>query len=187
MTFANSAKLLGLALIALLPAAAQTVLTVPAGTPIQIRTISAIDSSQAVAGQKYMASVADPVVVGNTVVIQRGSDATLELLKTGGGSYVLRLVTVTVNGRPYEVATSTAEITAPSNTGKTAKRGVLGGGIGAAIGGIAGGGKGAAIGAVTGGGIGAASGALSGKKVQVAPETLLTFELQTPLAVQSAG
>jgi hypothetical protein len=187
MTYRNRAGLLGLTLIALTPAIAQTVVTVPAGTPIQIRTVTPIDSSQAVPGQKYMASVADPVVVGNTMVIPRGSDATVQLMKTGSGNYVLRLATVTVKGRPYEVSSSTAALAASSKTGKTAKRGVLGGGIGAAIGGIAGGGKGAAIGAATGGGLGAATGALSGTKVQVAPETLLTFELQTPLEVQSAG
>jgi hypothetical protein len=185
MTYKNYARLLGPALIALLPAAA-VAQTVPAGTPIQISTVAPIDSSQAAPGQKYMASVADPVVVGNTVVIPRGADATLQLMRTGSGDYVLRLSDITVNGRPYEVSSSTAQVAAGSNKGKTAKRGVLGGGIGAAIGGIAGGGKGAAIGAATGGGLGAASGALSGRKVQVAPETLLAFQLQTPVTIQSA-
>lgn len=186
MTYWNHAQLLGAALLALLPAAAVAAQTVPAGTPIQIRTVTPIDSSKGAPGERYLATVSDPVVVGNTVVIPRGANASVELLKTGSGNYVLKLYDITVNGRPYEVASSSAEVKGTQGK-KAAKRGILGGGVGAAIGAIAGGGTGAAIGAATGGGVGAASGAISGKRVQVAPETLLTFELRAPVTIQSAG
>ena len=57
--------------------------------------------------------------------------------------------------------------------------------LGAAIGAIAGGGKGAAIGAATGAGAGTAGVLLSrGKPLVLSPETVLSFQLTSPVTVE---
>ncbi len=169
--------------VALPPARAAEV--IPAGTPIEVRLINGIDSSKAAPGEKFRASVADPVVVDSEVVIPRGADATVELVKTAKGQYAVKLHDVTVNGEKYEVASNYAELKTKSKKGKTAKRGAIGAAGGAAVGGIIGGGKGAAIGAVGAGTVGAVTGLASGKKVELAPETRLVFELRAPVAARS--
>ena len=179
--------LVGLGFIALVSVAPLAAITIPAGTPIEVRTINEINSKRAVVGEQFRASVADPVVVGNRVVIPRGAEATVQLLRTASGNYGVKLHKITVDGRRYDVASSSAELKPASKRGKAVTRGLGGAGVGAAIGGIAGGGKGLGIGALTGGTLGAASTMVGGKKVEVPPETLLSFELRAPVPIHSAG
>ncbi len=69
-----------------------------------------------------------------------------------------------------------------SQTRETAKRGAVGGGIGAVIGAIVGGGKGAAIGAIIGAGGGAGSVAVQGSAdIQLFPGTLFTVRASSPI------
>jgi len=69
-----------------------------------------------------------------------------------------------------------------SQTRETAKRGAVGGGIGAVIGAIVGGGKGAAIGAIIGAGGGAGSVAVQGgTDIQLFPGTLFTVRASSPI------
>jgi hypothetical protein len=96
----------------------------------------------------------------------------------------IKLYDVTVGGKPYDVATSYAQLEAQgtSKTKKGVRRSAVLGGLGAAIGGIAGGGSAAAIGAVSGVGLGAISGAMAkGKTLQVPAETRLSFQLGAAL------
>jgi hypothetical protein len=59
--------------------------------------------------------------------------------------------------------------------------------VGALIGAMAGGGKGAAIGAATGGGVGAGvNGVTRGQQVNLPPETLVNFNLQSPVSVTTS-
>jgi outer membrane lipoprotein SlyB len=63
----------------------------------------------------------------------------------------------------------------------------VGGGaaVGAILGGIFGGGKGAAIGAAAGAGAGTGvSAATKGQQIVLKPETVLSFQLQSPVTVQ---
>src|SRR5271169_735311 len=156
--------------------------TVPAGAEITVRLIDGIDSTKTALSERFRASVDDPVVVGDRVLIPRNADATVQIVKADKSSELsVKLYNVIVNDRSYDVVSNYAQVKAPGKGSKYAKRTIGLGALGAAIGGIAGGGKGAAIGAVSGAGLGAATVAASGSKVQLPTETRLSFELRAPL------
>ncbi len=170
------------------PAAAAptaSVSSIPAGTQITVRMIDGIDTKTTAASERFRASIDDPVVVGDQVVIPRGADATVQVMAVEGkAELALKLYDITLNGRSYDTVTNYARLEAEGSSrgAKAAKRGLVLGGVGAGIGAIAGGGKGAAIGAASGAGLGALSGAAaSGKHLVVPPETRLVFELRAPL------
>ena len=158
---------------------------VPAGTEITVRTIDSIQGSASGAGQRYKASIDDPIVVNNQVVIPRGTNCTIEVVALDSGKDVqLRLYDVSVAGKSYATASEFAVVKAEgtSKKRKAARRGVGLGALGAGIGAIAGGGEAAAIGAIVGGSVGAVSAAgAKGKQINVEPETLLSFKLKSPL------
>jgi len=159
--------------------------TVPAGTEIIVRLIDGIDSTKTALSERFRASVDDPVIVGDRVLIPRDADATVQVVKADKSSELfVKLYDVTVNGRAFDVVSNYAQLKAPGKGGSYAKRSVGLGALGAVIGGIAGGGKGAAIGAASGGGLGAATVALSGSKVKLPSESRLTFQLRAPLRLR---
>jgi hypothetical protein len=158
--------------------------TLPAGTEIVVRLIDGIDSTKTGAGERFRASIDDPVILGDRVVIPRNADASVQIVKADKSSELsIKLYDITVNGKSFDVVSNYAQVKSPGKGSKYAKRSVGLGALGAAIGGIAGGGKGAAIGAVSGAGLGAATVAASGSKVQLPTETRLSFELRAPLAL----
>ena len=163
-------------------------LTVPAGTLITIRTIDSIDTDITGAGERFRASIDDPVVVEGQVVIPRGADATIQVMRVeqsgrvaGSDEVALKLFDVTVEGRIYEVASNYAEVKTRGKGKQTAKTTAITTGIGAALGAIIGGGKGAAIGAGAGAGTGIAVSAARGRRLRIPSETRLDFELRSPL------
>lgn len=169
-------------------AKAESNVVVPAGTTINVRMIDGIDSTKTGPGERFRASIDDPVVVGNQVVIPRGATCTVQVVRVQENkNLAIKLYDVTVGGKPYDVAANYAQLEAEgtSKTKKGVRRSAAIGGVGAAIGGIAGGGKGAAIGAVSGVGLGAISGAMAqGKTLKVPAETRLTFQLRAPLPLR---
>lgn len=158
---------------------------IPAGTTVSVSLIDSINSTQTAPGERFRASIDDPIVVGDRVIIARGSACTVQVVQVEQNKQLaVKLYDVTVKGKTYDVAASYAQLQASgkSKTQKGVRRSAGLGGLGAVIGGIAGGGKGAAIGAVSGVGLGAISGATAkGKTLQVPAETRLTFELRAPL------
>jgi len=167
------------------PAKQASNVVIPAGTIITVRTIDGIDSTKTGLGQRFQASIDDPVVVNNQVIIPRGANCTVQVVQVQENKELaLKLYNVTVGGKAYDVAANYAQLEAQgtSKTKKGVRRGAVLGGLGAAIGGIAGGGSGAAIGAVSGVGLGAISGAMAkGKTLNVPAETRLTFQLRSAL------
>lgn len=172
------------------PALANNV-ELPAGTQIVIRLIDPADSKTDSLGKTYRASVEQPVSINGQMLIPRGSDAVAVLSDAqqsgkieGKTMLTLALRSIAVNGRTYDLATSSVSKSSGSRSTKSGE--VIGGGaaLGAIIGALAGGGRGAAIGAVSGGALGtAAQVATSGERVKVPSETVLTFTLQNPLYV----
>jgi hypothetical protein len=167
------------------PAKSVSSVVIPAGTTITVRTIDSIDSTKTSAGQRFRASIDDPVVVGNQVIIPRGANCTVQVVQVQENKELaLKLYDVTVGGKPYDVAANYAQLEAQgtSKTKKGVRRSAVLGGLGAAIGGIAGGGSAAAIGAVSGVGLGAISATMAkGKTLKVPAETRLTFQLRSAL------
>jgi hypothetical protein len=167
------------------PASSQTTAVVPAGTQISVRMIDSISGQSTATGQRYRASIDDPVVVGDRVVIPRGANCTVQVTQVEGGKDLdLKLYDVSIAGKNYAVASDYAVVKAEgtSKGRKALRRGIGLGAVGAGIGAIAGGGEGAAIGAAVAGGVGAVSGAAArGKQINVASETRLAFTLKSPL------
>lgn len=137
---------------------------VPAGTAITVRMIEGVDSDVAGAGEKFRASLDQPLQVGTQTIAPRGADATVQVVRveqsgklTGRDEVALDLYDITINGKKYAVASSYAEVQSESRTRGTAVKTGGGAALGAIIGGLAGGGRGAAIGATAGAGAGAAS------------------------------
>jgi len=155
-----------LALALVLPALAQASGTVLEGTKITVVTDQSVSSKTAKAGQSVTGSLAHDVISGGRVVIPKGSAVkmTVSAVQASGrlstpAKLYLRVRTVTVGGKAYTIATSSAG----RILGGKGKRdaGFIGGGAagGAVIGALAGGGKGAAIGAAAGAGAGTAGAA----------------------------
>jgi len=102
--------------------------TIPAGTVISIRMIDSIDSDVTDAGERFRASIDDPVSVGGTVVIPRNADATVQVARveqsgaiSGSDEVALKLFNITIDGRAYELATNYAEVKSEGKGASTAK------------------------------------------------------------------
>jgi hypothetical protein len=180
-----------LTLALLLPALAQAGGTIPAGAKISVVTDQSVNSKTAKAGQTVTGSVAHDVTVDSKVVIPKGSPVKLTVssvqasgrLSTPAKLY-LRLRSVTVGGKTYTIATSSAGRTEGGKGKRDA--GFIGGGAagGAIIGALAGGGKGAAIGAGAGAGAGTAGAAATGKKdIEFPAETRLAFTVRAAVTI----
>ena len=160
--------------------------TIPAGTRISVRTIDAIDSTKNHVGDRFQASLEEPLIVDGNVIAAKGADVygRLEESKTTGtftgrSELKLALTGIAVDGKTVPLVTGDYELTGKSKGASTAKRTVGGVAIGGIIGAIAGGGKGAAIGAGTGAGVGAGSEIITkGDQVKIPSETLLDFTLE---------
>ena len=165
--------------------------TIPAGTRISVRTIDGIDSTKNHVGDRFQASLEEPLTVGGNVVVAKGADAYGRLAEskesgtfTGKSQLRLELTGIVVNGQTVPVVTGEYEVSGKSRGASTAKRTVGGAAVGTIIGAIAGGGKGAAIGAGVGGGAGAGSEIITkGDQVKVPSETLLDFTLQQDVSI----
>lgn len=165
--------------------------TIPAGTVITVRLIDSVDSSRNSAGDDFKASVEAPVVVGEQVVIPRGADAHVRLVKaasagrmSGQSELQLQLASIEIAGASYDTDTTAYDQKGGSRGKRTAE--TVGGGaiLGGLIGAIAGHGKGAAIGSVIGAGAGtAAEAGTKAPPVRVSSETKLDFTLRLPLQV----
>ena len=179
------------ALAMLLPALAKAEGTVPVGAKITVVTDQSVSSKTAKIGHTITGSIAQDVTAGGQVVIPKGSPVKLTVssvqasgrLSTPAKLY-LRLRTVTVGGKTYTIATSSAGRTLGGKGKRDA--GFIGGGAagGAVIGALAGGGKGAAIGAAAGAGAGTAGAAATGKKdIEYPAETKLVFTTRAAVTI----
>ena len=179
------------ALALAMPALAHAGGTVPQGAKITVVTDQSVSSKTAKIGQTVSGSVAQDVTSDGKVVIPKGATVKLTVssvqasgrLSTPAKLY-LRLRTVTVGGKTYSFATSSAGRTLGGKGKRDA--GFIGGGAagGAVIGALAGGGKGAAIGAAAGAGAGTAGAAATGKKdIEFPAETKLAFTTRAAIAI----
>jgi len=166
-------------------------ISVPMGTRLTIRTVDAIDSDRNRVGDKFAATLDQPLYVNELLVVPKGADVygRLEEAKEAGhlaGKAQLRLslTGIVINGQTYALSTGDYELSGKSRTANTATKVGGGAALGAVIGAIAGGGKGAAIGAGVGAGAGTAvQVATKGDQVHVPSETLLEFALDQPVTI----
>lgn len=163
--------------------------TVPSGTRLFVRMIDSVDSDKNQVGDRFMASLEEPLYVADSMVAAKGTSVygRLEQVNesgqlTGKAQMRLRLTSIVVNGRTIPLSTGDYSVSGESRGASTAKKVGGGAAIGALSGAIAGGGKGAAIGAGVGAGAGTAVQVVTkGEQVHVPSETLLEFALDQPL------
>ena len=175
------------------PAPRPQPIVLTAGTAIEITVDQSLSSKTNNAGDRFVASVAAPVVVDGKQVIPSGAAAsgTITVAKSAGrfqgnAELALTLNSVTVDGKTYDLQTSTFSETTGGRGKRTAISTGIGAGAGAVIGAIAGGGKGAAIGAGAGAGAGAVGAGVTGERdVDFPAETKISFELTQPVTIQA--
>lgn len=168
--------------------------TVPSGARIAVRTIDSIDSEKNKVGDKFQATLEQPLYVNDVIVAPKGTAiyGRLETVKSAGqfaGRSELRLALtgLVLDGRTYALATGDYELAGKSRSANTAKKVGGAAAVGAVIGAIVGGGKGAAVGAGVGAGAGTAVQVVTkGQQVRVPSETLLEFVLEQPVTIQVA-
>lgn len=174
-----------------LPAMASAT-SLPTGAKITVTIDQSISSKDAKAGQGVVATVAQNVTVNGKVVIPKGAHAKVVVSSVQASGRLstpaklwLRLKSVEVHGKTYDLGTNSVGRTM-SGKGKRDAEFIGGGaGGGALVGALAGGGKGAAIGAAAGAGAGTAGAAATGKKeVEYPAETHLTFTTRAPVAIK---
>jgi hypothetical protein len=157
--------------------------TIPAGTTVVIRMIDSVDSQTNHVSDPFHASLDAPLVVGNTVVAQKGADVYGMLANakdsghiSGAPQLTLELTGIRVNGNVVPIDSTTYDVVGKSRGSQSAER--IGGGAiaGAVLGGIIGGPKGAAVGATLGAGGGTAVQlSTHGDRIRVPSETRLEF------------
>ncbi|MCC6368578.1 MAG: hypothetical protein IT165_34060 [Bryobacterales bacterium] len=167
--------------------------TLPAGTVLRVRTTTTLSSKNSQTGDRFTATLTEPLVAGGKVLAPRGAQVEGLIADSNQGGRVkgrahisIRLTSVDVNGRQMAVSTGAFTRTARATKKKDATKIGIGSGIGAVIGAIAGGGRGAAIGAAAGAGAG--TGVVLGTRGEPAvipSESVLTFRLRNPVTVAS--
>jgi len=155
---------------------------VPAGTILHVRTTEPI-FQDARPGARVRGVVDRPVRFRGRLVIPRGAPATLQVVdRSSNGRVNLSVRSIRVGGTRYDLSTN--EVRIGGSTGpRRWQRGVVGAGVGAAVGGLLGGGTGAAVGGTAGAGVGAATGG-SGRRQLYVPENLrLQFHVNQTMRV----
>ncbi len=193
----RSYLILGVALLAALTLTAATLVdktdpvTLSPGTPIHVRLDQSLASNQNRSGDRFDATVSDPIVLDGKTVIPEGSQVTGRVVDARKSGHLmgvarlrLELASVEVKGKSYDLETSSAR----RGGGNHNKRnlGFIGGGAagGVLIGALAGGGKGALIGGPVGAGVGTAAAYFTGKKnIRLPAESPLTFKLSQPVTI----
>ena len=134
-----------------------------------MRTIDAIDSADSLVGDRFQASLAEPLTLEGNVVVARDALVFGRLTQskesgtfTGRSQLRLELTGIVVNGKTVPVVTGEYEATGSSRGASTAKRAIGGAALGALIGAAVDGGQGAAIGAGAGAGAGVGSEIITG-------------------------
>ena len=169
-------------------------ITLPAGTVIPVRLTEWLSSDKNHSGDRFSATLEQPLVANGWVVALRGqmltgTVATAKKAGRGSGDSQLgvQLSELTlVDGQVLPVRTQLLQSSTGRSGGRDAGTVVTTTGIGAVIGGAAEGGEGAGIGA----GIGAVAGLIGvlstrGRPTVIAPESMLTFRLDAPVAIST--
>jgi hypothetical protein len=167
-------------------------ITVPAGTKLRVALLDAVSSDKSEAGDQFMASLTEPIVVDGKTVFAKGTKVrgrVVEAAESGRvkGRAMLELTLTQIvrnEGKSHNISTKPYTVVAESTKKRDAA--IIGGGagVGAAIGALTGGGKGAAIGAAVGGGAGTGGVlATKGKEVRFGPEHPLSFTLAASIRI----
>ena len=165
--------------------------SIPAGTPIDVRLMETIDTKRNRSGDRFDATLTKAIALDGETIVPRGTRFAGHLIESqssgrlkGHAELSLSLDSFELNGRRYDIKTT--HVARASGGHKKRNWTLIGGGsgLGAALGAIAGGPSGALIGAGAGAGAGTAGAVFTGKKNVTLPvETPLAFTLREPVAL----
>lgn len=166
-------------------------ITVPAGTQIVIRTTTTLSTKDLKNGDHFSATLQEPLVIDGVTIAAKGAEVEGVVVDSDPGGRVKGVAQLGVALRSVQTAAGKVEIQtgayvaeAKGSVKKDVTRGAIMTGVGAAIGAIAGGGKGAAVGAGVGAGAGTATAiATRGEAATIPAESVLTFQLKSPVTV----
>jgi len=173
-------------------AAVAAPVTLPEGTSLKVRLITALSTNTHQTGDSFEASLEEPLIAGGRTIAPRGATVRGKVVEADKGGRVQGRATIAVqltaletsSGRVIDLTTASVSREAAATKGDDAKKVGIGAGVGAAIGAIAGGGKGAAIGAAAGAGAGSGAVLVTRGDPAVLPsETVLTFQLLHPIRI----
>jgi hypothetical protein len=166
-------------------------IVIPSGTSLRVRVDEALSTRRNSRGDRFTASLTDPVVVDGRPVLPIGTHLAGHVVVSrpsgrlkGRARLLLVLDSFEREGHRYPIAT----LAAGRASGSHKRRNLVGIGGGAAtgatIGAIAGGGVGAVIGAGAGAAAGTVEAVVTGRKqVAIPAETVVRFTLGAPVRV----
>jgi len=159
-------------------------LIVPAGTRLIIRTSESVDSKRHKAGHMFTARLEGDLNVGGVLVAPSGAKVYGRITDARRGGNIagkaklgLQLTDLTVDGKPYQIATSSYKQVTQGEGRRTLQRAAAGAAIGALIDGK----KGAKRGAKIGTGVSIVTG---GEQITIPAGSVLEFTLVGDLVIQ---
>jgi len=168
------------------------VVTLAAGTPLNVRLGETLSTQRNRPGDTFTASLEQPLVIDGFIIAERGARCEGRVLESDPGGRVRGVAHLELELTSFHSADGqrirvrTTGFGKDADTSRKSDAAKVGGGaaLGAIIGAIAGGGKGAAIGAGAGGAAGAGDVALTrGKAAELRVETPLSFRVQDPVTI----
>ncbi len=169
--------------------------TIREGTQLAIRTLENLDSDTSQPGDVFHGTLDGPISAdghtiggGRSAVEGRVVSVKPSTHFSGRSELALQLTRLTIGNKSYPIETDTWSREGNARGKNTVAKGAGGAALGALIGGLAGGGRGAAIGAGAGAAAGTGVNAVTkGQRINLRPETSLTFRLQSPVTVALSG
>jgi len=164
---------------------------IPAETLIDVVLDSPLASNKSVAGDKFDATLAEPLMVNGATVLAKGTKFHGHVVSAEGSGRVKGLANISLvltavehAGKATPITTKTWMAEAQSTKKKDAAKVGIAAGVGTAIGAIAGGGSGAAKGAAIGAGAGTGVVlATKGDEVELGPEQKIQFTVEKAFEV----
>ena len=168
-------------------------ITIPAGADVPVRISETLETGKTQPGQRFHGVLASNVRVHGVVAIPRGAEVVGRVIDAkdaghfkGRAELSMELLQITVQGSAVPVVTQTVLQLGAARGKNTAEKTGGAAFLGGLIGALAGGGKGALIGAVAGAGAGAGANAITrGQQVQIPAESVLHFNLKSPMQVMA--
>ena len=166
--------------------------TIPAGTVVPVRVTETLDSKTAQTNDVFHGSLAADLGTQGVIALRRGAPIVGRIVEAreaahfkGQSLLSLELTDIQRGGQKIPVTTDAFVKQGAARGKNTATKAGGGAAFGAIIGALAGGGKGAAIGGLAGAAAGTGvNAATRGEQTVIQTETLINFQLQSPITVR---
>jgi hypothetical protein len=161
-----------------------SVITVPAGTRLVIRTVEDVDTRRHGAGHRFRGQTENAIVVDGVTIAPRGAFVHGVIVSSnqagnvaGSSSLAMEFTDIVINDDLYPIATTSLQAQGAGEAGRTVKRTARA----AAVGGLIDGKSGARTGMKVGAGVSVLT---AGASINVPRGTLLETSLRIPLVIQ---